>query len=148
MKRLLFSIIIFLTACNDSATLNSQSFQKNNTHNPKDDSTTFHAYKHDLFINTKGQLAYKTIDNSDPTKPEDKFLTTINSDALNNKVEETLNRVIDTASFIYIGDLYYKDKSHVYTISRWRMVDPSLLFGKLTLTALKFWTAPITEKTS
>jgi hypothetical protein len=102
-----------LTACNGSVTVNSISAQQETTNVHKRDTATFRPYKHDLFIASDGRLAYKTVDYSNPSKPEDKFLTSINTDTLNNN-EKELNEVLDTASFRYVGDLYYTDKNHVY----------------------------------
>ena len=114
MKPLLVSITIFLTACTGSVTVDSTATQKDTVNLPTTDTIAFRPYKHDLFIASNGRLAYKTIDNSDPSKPEDKFVTTINTDTLNDEQKRELIEVIDTASFIHVGDLYYKDKSHVY----------------------------------
>ncbi len=114
MKPLLFSIITVLVACNDSVDVNSPSSAETTNYSQKKDSTRFHSYKHDLFVNLKGQLAYKTTDNSDPSNPRDKFFTTINIDSLDFDQEKELNKVIDTSTFVHVGDLYYKDKNHVY----------------------------------
>jgi hypothetical protein len=114
MKPLLFLITIFLMACNGSVTVNNTSTEQEKTSVQKRDTATFRPYKHNLFIASHGRLAYKTIDNSVSSKPKDKFLTSINTDARNDEQKKELNEVIDTASFTHIGDLYYKDKNHVY----------------------------------
>ena len=114
MKPLLVSITIFLTACNGSVVVDSISNQKDTANVQNTHTITYRPYKHDLYIATNGRLAYKTIDNSDPSNPEDKFVTAINTDTLNDEQKRELNEVIDTASFTHIGDLYYRDKSHVY----------------------------------
>ena len=103
-----------MTTCNGSVSVNSTSTQQETTNVQKRDTATFRPYKHDLFIASNGKLAYRTVDNSDPSKPEDKFLTSINTDNLNSDQKKELNEVIDTASFTHIGDLYYRDKNHIY----------------------------------
>ncbi|MEG5146996.1 DKNYY domain-containing protein [Microcoleus sp. AT8-B6] len=114
MKPLLFSITILLTACNGSVAVDSTFKQMDIANVPNGDTATFRPYKHDLFIASNGRLAYKTIDNTDPSKPEDRFVTAINTDSLNDEQKKELNEVIDTASFTHIGDLYYRDKNHVH----------------------------------
>jgi hypothetical protein len=114
MKPLLFSITIFLTACNGAVSEDSTSIQQDSTNVQQRETAKFRPYKQDLFITSNGRLAYKVIDQSDPSNPRDEFLTSINTDALNYEQEKELNEVIDTASFKNIGDLYYKDKNHVY----------------------------------
>jgi DKNYY family len=76
-----------------------------------------------LYINEKGTLAYKAVDNSyrmDTTgnsKPLDVYLTTIyyadQSDSINGGLKE-MKYVVDTASFKILGSFYFKDKNHVY----------------------------------
>lgn len=114
MKSFLVSITILLTACNGSISVDSTSTQKDTVNVQNADTIAFRPYKHDLYIASNGRLAYKTIDNSNPSKPEDRFVTEINTDTLNDEQQRALNEIIDTASFTHIGDLYYKDKNHVY----------------------------------
>ena len=113
MNLLLFSVL-FLTACTNSGVENRPSIHQADTQVPNIDTGSFQPYKHHLFTTSNGRLAYKTLDNSEPSKPEDRFLTSINTDTLNNEQKEELSQVLDTASFVHVGDLYYKDKKHVY----------------------------------
>lgn len=114
MKPYLYLIIINLLACNGPMADNSSlKYQKVNI-DDKIDSTAFYPYKNQLFMNLKGELAYRTFDQTEPSKPAIKFLTSTFTDTLGNEQETDLKRIIDSTSFIAVGNLYYKDKKHVY----------------------------------
>jgi DKNYY family protein len=76
-----------------------------------------------LYLNDKGTLAYKAVDNSirsDTIGNEPPFyvyLTTIYdadlSDTVNGGLKE-MKYVIDTATFKILGTFYFKDKNHFY----------------------------------
>lgn len=134
MKPLFFIAILGLTACNHAGDADketqklpsrsdtSTSLEMGQNH----DSLEFHPYKHGLFVSSLGQLAYRTIDNSKPGAPHDHFLTTINTDSLDYEQKSELSRVLDTASFTHLGDLYYKDKNHIYY--HFQMLDGGTFF--------------------
>lgn len=87
------------------------------------DTSKFIALACGLYINDKGTLAYKAVDNSyrmDTTgneKPLDVYLTTIYgadlSDTINGGLKE-MKYVVDTATFKILGTFYFKDKNHIY----------------------------------
>ena len=87
------------------------------------DTTKFIKLRCGLYINDKGTLAYKAVDNSyrmDTTgneKPFDVYLTTIYgadlSDTINGGLKE-MKYVVDTTTFKILGTFYFKDKNHIY----------------------------------
>jgi hypothetical protein len=83
------------------------------------DQSTFQKIRCGLYVNSKGDLAYKVIDNSMKFdhKPIEVFLTSVYnadlSDSLNDSRKE-LKFVIDTGTFKILGDFFFKDKNHIY----------------------------------
>lgn len=87
------------------------------------DSSHFIKLNCGLYINEKGTLAYRAVDNSyvmDTTgneRPSYVYLTTIYyadmSDSINGGLKE-MKYVVDTATFKMLGTFYFKDKNHFY----------------------------------
>lgn len=77
------------------------------------DSFEFYPLKQDLYINLKGELAYRAFDQTVPGEVRNTFIKTMyNFDTVPGPIE--LKFVIDTGSFRRLEDLYYKDKKHIY----------------------------------
>lgn len=134
MRTLLFiSFILCLTNCNERSSehktqIANQSVDTNfhsiNAFGSvSGDTSKFIKLACGLYINEKGTLAYKVVDNSyrmDTTghsKPLDVYLTTIyyadKSDSINGGLKE-MRYVVDTATFKILGSFYFKDKNHIY----------------------------------
>jgi hypothetical protein len=115
MRVLLLILIFGLQACKEHQ---KHAAARQSTITPQvpksSNEQTFQPLKENLYINSKGQLAFKMVDQTDPQKPHDDFVITIHADTLNYDNETNLNEIIDTATFSNIGDLYYRDKNHVY----------------------------------
>ncbi len=62
---------------------------------------------YDLWISQKGKLAIRSFDVSDLTTKKEVFIDHF-SDG------RSLNGLIDTKTFKYVGNYFYKDKNHVY----------------------------------
>lgn len=65
--------------------------------------------KSDLWINTNGKLGIKTVEVNQEGIDIDRYITELCCE------EKSLNSVIDTTSFEFIGSSFYKDKNHIYT---------------------------------
>lgn len=86
----------------------------------KEDSIKFRLIKDNLFIDQFGNLAFKTLDKSDPENPVTRFITTVwnatENEKENGKIE--MKEIIDTNSFKSIKGIYYKDKSNFYVYNQ------------------------------
>ena len=80
----------------------------------KDDSATFYPLKNDLYINKKGEIAYRAFDQTVPGDVRDVFLRYVNNFDTVNHPRKEIEFVVDTASFEPLGDLYYRDKRFAY----------------------------------
>jgi len=87
-------LMILASSCN-----NSKSIDKNGI--------TWRKTKYDLWISQKGKLAIQSFDVSDGAHKKEVFI-----DHFSNG--KSLNSVIDTTTFKYLGHYFYKDKNHVY----------------------------------
>lgn len=117
-----------IVACNEAKVSNentltaqSQIAQPSAEKVAVNDSSAFIPFRHNLYINAKGEIAFRTVDYGDPNHPHDDFLTTIHPDSTDYDKEVRLQQFIDTASFEGVGDLYFRDKRHVYY--HFQMVD-------------------------
>src|SRR5687768_15815408 len=115
-------IITILVSCNGSADSNSTPFLQPKSKDTvkqkviidKDDSATFYPLKYDLYINKKGEIAYRAFDQTVPGDVRDVFLRYVNNfDTVNHQRRE-IEFVVDTASFEPLDDLYYRDKRFAY----------------------------------
>lgn len=109
MRALLFiSLIVCLTNCGEH---NSES--KSKATSKKGDTTTFKVLACGLYMDKKGNLAFKTHDFTD----QDRYLTDIwyadRTDSINGGLKD-MKYVVDTATFKILGTFYFKDKNHVY----------------------------------
>jgi hypothetical protein len=115
MRFLLLILVFGLQACKEHQKHVAARQSTTTSQLPKSaNEQTFQPLKENLYLNSKGQLAFKMVDQTDPQKSHEHFVTTIHADTLNYDNETSLNEIIDTATFSNIGDLYYRDKKHVY----------------------------------
>ena len=81
-----------------------------------EDSATFYPLKNDLYINNFGEVAYRAYDKTVPEDIRDEFLLFVNNFDTSkfNGQKKEIRYVVDTATFEFLGDLYYRDKRYVY----------------------------------
>lgn len=87
-------LIILTSSCNNSKSINENGIIWSKT-------------KYDLWISQKGELAILSFDVSDENNKKEVFI-----DHFSNG--KSLNSIIDTTTFKYLGNYFYKDKNHVY----------------------------------
>lgn len=113
MRIIFLSFFVLAISCNNevsqtetnSKTLLDTTIQKI----PAEDSK-YHFLKNNLFIDDSGNIAYRAYDQTVPGDIRNDFITAIYLDT--GKTQ--LRFVIDTATFEHLGELYYRDKKHVY----------------------------------
>lgn len=117
MRILFFSFFVFAISCN-----NEVSQPETNTKNHIDstiqkvsiEDSQFHFLKNDLFVDDSGNIAYRAFDQTVPGDIRNRFLTTVyNYDTIRSQGQE-LRFVVDTSTFVSLGDLYYRDKKFIY----------------------------------
>lgn len=81
-----------------------------------EDSAAFYPLKNDLYINKFGEVAYRAFDQTVPEDIQEIFLQYVNNfDTLKLEGQKKEIRfVVDTGSFEFLGDLYYRDKRYAY----------------------------------
>ena len=81
-----------------------------------DDSSTFYPLKNDLYINKFGEVAYRAYDKTVPEDIRYQFLLFVNNFDTTKFYDQQkeIRYVVDTATFEFLGDLYYLDKRYAY----------------------------------
>lgn len=119
---LLIALLFILPFCNSEVKREKLKTPGNNTDSSKSDTIKFSSLKYNLYRDQLGNIGFKTIDNSDPRNPIDRFVTTVwdanPNDSNNDGGKMEMKDVIDTASFVELEGIYYKDKNHFYVYNQ------------------------------
>lgn len=115
--KLIIAILVFLSFCKSKENhpgSHDLSFSV-------EDSSKYFLLKHNLYKDQFGNIAYKTIDRSDPENPIDRFITVVWHANLNDSIDGgkmEMKDVIDIISFEEIKGIYYRDKNHYYVYNQ------------------------------
>jgi len=114
-------ILVFCTLISCNSKVKEDKKNKKDLSNEKIDTIKFTLLKDNLYKDNLGNFGFKTIDNSDPQKPVERFITIVwnaNPDDSINDGKMDMKNVIDTGSYKLIKGIYYKDKRHFYVFSQ------------------------------